>query len=264
MSSIKQMLSESKRRLDVDEYLAEQLARAGYGGVEITKTPLGTRITVYVVRPGIVIGKGGEGIRSLTRTLEEKFKLFSPIIAVAEVPLPELDPHIMAAKIISSLERGIHFRRACYWALNSIMRAGALGVEIQIGGKLTTERSRQEKFKAGYIPRVGDPVLKNVLRAVAHTQLKPGIFGIKVTIVPPDYKSPDKGMKAEVALAPTPTPTAPPTPLVPVAPQPIQAVTPESPPAAGTPAEAENVKGEAEEVKVSEVQGEEKIEGGSK
>ena len=188
---MKHLIAESKRKAAVDEYLSRELARAGYGGVEISKTPLGTRVTIYAVRPGMVIGRSGENIKRLARTLEEKFGLYNPQIAVAEVPVPELNPYIMATKIASALERGVHFRRACYWALNSIMRAGALGCEIIINGKLTTERARYEKFKAGYIPKVGDPVIKQVKRAVTYTLLKPGLYGIQVTIVPPDYTSPD-------------------------------------------------------------------------
>jgi len=204
MSAIKQIMAESKKRVDIDEYLEKELARAGYGGVEVMKTPLGTRVTVYAVRPGLVIGRGGESIRNLSKTLEEKFGLFNPQIAVAEVPIPELNPKIMASKISSALERGIHFRRACYWALNSIVRAGALGAEITIRGKLTTERSRFEKFRVGYLPRVGDCVQKHVKKAVIHTQLKQGLLGIHVTIVPSTYKSPDyfevKEIPAEVKL----------------------------------------------------------------
>ncbi|MFH1327413.1 MAG: 30S ribosomal protein S3, partial [Candidatus Bathyarchaeota archaeon] len=105
---------------------------------------------------------------------------------------PELNPQIMGSKITSALARGIHFRRSCYWALNNIIKAGALGVEIIISGKLTSERSRREKFKAGYIPKVGDPAMKHVKRAVVYIQLKPGLTGVRITIIPPDYRSPDK------------------------------------------------------------------------
>ena len=134
-------------------------------------------------------------------------------------------PNIMAAKIASSLERGMHFRRICHWSLTSIMRAGALGAEITLSGKLSSERSRREKFKAGYMPRVGDPALKNLKRTVFYIQLPRGLIGIKVVIVPPDYKSPDrvtiKEVPPEVVEAPkeaaaptgvaaTPTETPPP------------------------------------------------------
>ncbi|WP_309493570.1 30S ribosomal protein S3 [Candidatus Hecatella orcuttiae] len=208
MSAIKQIITESKKRVDVDEFLRKALARAGYGGVEIAKTPLGTRVTLYVVKPGLVIGRGGESIKNLARNLEEKFGLSNPQIAVAEVPVPELNPHIMASKIAAALERGVHFRRACYWALTNIMDAGALGAEIVIGGKLTTERARHEKFKAGYLPKVGDSVLKKIPRAVVYTLLKQGLFGVQVTIVPPDYKSPDQ---IEIKESPPATVAAPPS-----------------------------------------------------
>ncbi|MEM3736780.1 MAG: 30S ribosomal protein S3 [Candidatus Bathyarchaeia archaeon] len=211
MSAIKQIVSESWRRASVDEFLQKELAKAGYGGVEITKVPLGTRLTIYAVRPSMVIGRGGVGIKNLSKRLEDEYKLFNPQIAVVEVPVPELNPHIMAAKIASALERGIHFRRTCHWALNSIMKAGALGAEIIISGKLSSERARHEKFKAGYIPKVGDPVLNNLKRAVLYIQLPRGLFGIKVVIVPPEYKSPDIVEIKEVApeVVETPKETAP-------------------------------------------------------
>jgi small subunit ribosomal protein S3 len=72
------------------------------------------------------------------------------------------------------------------------MEAGALGAEIVISGKLRTERARFEKFRAGYLVKCGDPSLKYMQRAVAHIQLKPGMFGIRVRIMPPDTVFPDK------------------------------------------------------------------------
>ncbi len=199
MSAIKQIVTESLKRVEVDDFLRRELTRAGYGGVEITKVPLGTRLTVYAVRPSIVIGRGGTGIRNLSKRLEEEYKLFNPQIAVVEVPIPELNPHIVAAKIASALERGIHFRRACHWALNSIMKVGALGAEIIISGKLSSERSRHEKFKAGYVPKVGDSAMKDLMRTVLFIQLKRGLFSVKIVIVPPDYKSPDRVAVKEAA-----------------------------------------------------------------
>jgi small subunit ribosomal protein S3 len=72
------------------------------------------------------------------------------------------------------------------------MEAGALGAEIVISGKLRTERARFEKFRAGYLVKCGDPSLKYMQKAVAHVQLKPGIFGVRVRIMPPDTVFPDK------------------------------------------------------------------------
>jgi small subunit ribosomal protein S3 len=72
------------------------------------------------------------------------------------------------------------------------MDAGALGAEIIISGKLRTERARFEKFRAGYMPRCGEPPLKYLRKAEVHVQLKPGIFGIRVKVMPPDAVFPDK------------------------------------------------------------------------
>jgi small subunit ribosomal protein S3 len=85
------------------------------------------------------------------------------------------------------------------------MEAGALGVEIIISGKLRTERARYEKFRAGYLPKCGDPAMKYMRKAEVHVQLKPGIYGVKVRIMPPDAKFPDK---LEIVEAPLEEETA--------------------------------------------------------
>jgi len=124
------------RNLELDEYLASTLKDAGYGDVEVQKTPIGTRITLYVTRPGLVIGRKGTGIKDLTTRLEEKFGLTNPQISVLEVSVPELNPKIMCNRIAQLIERGTAFRRAAMWSMNTIMNAGALGVEVSIAGKL--------------------------------------------------------------------------------------------------------------------------------
>lgn len=192
MSVVKHFISESIKKNEIDEFLQKELARAGYGGVNISKTPLGTHIVIYAMRPGLVIGRGGGTIRELARILEEKFNVPNPQISVSEMEIPELNAYVVASRIASALQRGIHFRRSGYWALNRVMEAGALGVEIIISGKLRTDRSRYEKFKAGYLPKCGDAALKYVRKAGVDVQLKPGTLGVKVRIMPPDAEFPDK------------------------------------------------------------------------
>jgi len=111
---------------------------------------------------------------------------------VASVDTPELVPQVVASQIAQSLERGVHFRRAAYWSLQRIMNSGARGAEITIRGKLSTERARYEKFRDGYLPRCGDPALKAVRAAVTAIQLKQGLFGISVKILPADARFPDQ------------------------------------------------------------------------
>ncbi|MEM2994707.1 MAG: 30S ribosomal protein S3 [Candidatus Bathyarchaeia archaeon] len=192
MSAVKHFIAESRKRTEIDEFLQRKLERAGYGGVSISKTPLGTNIVVYAMRPGLVIGRGGENIKELAEILEREFKVSNPQISVSEIEVPELNAYVVASRVASALERGVHFRRAGFWALSQIMEAGALGAEIIISGKLRTERARFEKFRAGYMPKCGDPALKYLRKAEVHVQLKPGIFGVKVRIMPPDAVFPDK------------------------------------------------------------------------
>lgn len=192
MSAVKHFIEESVKKAEIDEFLRNEFEKAGYGGVTVTKTPLGAHIVIYVMRPGIVIGRGGETIRELATILEEKFGLPNPQISVAEIEIPELNAHVVASRVTSALKRGVHFRRAGYWALNQVMEAGALGAEVIISGKLRTDRARYEKFRAGYIPKSGDPARRYIRRAELHAQLKPGILGVKVRIIPPDAKFPDQ------------------------------------------------------------------------
>ncbi|MDH5451077.1 MAG: 30S ribosomal protein S3, partial [Candidatus Bathyarchaeota archaeon] len=79
-----------------------------------------------------------------------------------------------------------------FWALKQIMEAGALGAEITISGKLRTDRARYEKFRDGYLPKSGEPARKYMRAAVLDVQLKPGILGVKVRLMPPEAKFPDK------------------------------------------------------------------------
>ena len=169
----------------IDEYLAREFYRAGYAGVEIMRTPLGTRITIYAERPAIIIGSRGSMIRKLAEVFSKRFGIENPQITVTNVENPELNARVMAFRLAQALERGYHFRRAAFIALRRIMEAGAAGAEIVISGKLTSERARYEKYRAGKIYKAGDMVNYVVDRAVAYALLKPGVYGIEVRIVKP-------------------------------------------------------------------------------
>jgi len=202
LSVTKYFIKDVSRRLEIDELLKNDLKRAGYSHVELTKSPVGTRVVIYAAKPGMVIGRRGQSIKDLTKLLETKFGIENPQLSVAAIEIPEQDPKVVASQVAQALQRGVHFRRAAYWAIQRVMESQALGVEIIIRGKLTTERARYEKFRAGYLPRVGDPVLKTVKVAVVDVQLKQGLFGIKVRILPPTVDFLDKPtMKVVAAVA---------------------------------------------------------------
>ncbi|MCS4541588.1 MAG: 30S ribosomal protein S3 [Euryarchaeota archaeon] len=185
-------ISENIKRLRINEFLLSELRRSGYGGMEIQRTPLGTRIAIYAERPGMVIGGRGKQIKRLTKVLEEEFKIENPQLEVREVEVPELNAMIMAQRIASALERGMHFRRVSYTALKRIMDAGAKGAEIIISGKISGERARYEKFREGHIRKCGEAAENFVLEADVQANLKPGIVGVVVRIMPPYAVFPDE------------------------------------------------------------------------
>jgi small subunit ribosomal protein S3 len=182
MSAIKNVIKNSFRNMELNEFLAQSLKDAGYGGVEVQKTPVGARITVYVTRPGLVIGRKGIGIKDLMAKLEQKFGLQNPQISVLEVTAPELDPNIMCNRIAQLIERGTAFRRAAMWSLNTIMNSGALGVEVIISGKLRTERAHFEKHTIGVVPKSGNIAGHIVRTGVTHVLTKMGLMGIQLRI----------------------------------------------------------------------------------
>jgi small subunit ribosomal protein S3 len=184
----------------VNEYLAKELNRAGYGGMQMNRTPMGTQITVYAEKPGMVIGKGGKLIRKITRDLDHKYRLDNPQVDVQDVGRGDLNSQVVANRLASSLERGWYFRKAGQSMLRRVMDAGARGCEIVISGKLTGPRSRTEKFIAGYIKHSGKPAIEIVDKGYSVAIKKLGVIGCQVRIIPPDVTPPDQFKIIEVQV----------------------------------------------------------------
>ena len=210
MSAVKNVIKNNFRNMELNEFLAAALKDAGYGGVEVQKTPVGARITVYVTRPGLVIGRKGTGIKDLMAKIEQKFGLPNPQISVLEVTTPELNPHIMANRIAQLIERGTAFRRAAMWSLNTIMNSGALGVEVIISGKLRTERAHFEKHTIGVVPKSGDIAGQIVTTGVSHVLTKMGLMGIQLRIasraaLPQEFELKNGSAETQAAAPPAPS-----------------------------------------------------------
>lgn len=209
-TTVKSILITSRSYSDLDEFFQKELRDAGYGGLEVQKSPVGTTLKVYVARPGLAIGRRGTGIKDLTDKVAAKFGFPNPQIAVTEVENPELNSRIMASRIAQIVSRGTAFRRAAQWSVNNIINAGAAGVEISIAGKLRSDRSHGEKYRAGVVPKSGDTAARSVSEATTDVLLKLGLYGIKVKIalkdaIPPDFllKEDVKEEKQEDATAQT-------------------------------------------------------------
>ncbi len=191
------------KRVELETFLERELARAGYGGVDIKRILTGTRVTIYVERPGMVIGRKGKSIKQLTDDLEQKFGLEKPQVEVVEIPKPQLSGPIMAKHIAFTLERGLTVRRVGQSMVRTIIGAGARGVEIIISGRIAGERSRSSRFYEGYLSKAGEPVKSLVSHGQAVAKLKAGIVGIKVNIMPPDVALPGE-IKLEKVAAEAP------------------------------------------------------------
>ena len=196
MTIVREMLKERVRRVQVHDHVQKRTTRAGFGGLSIQRTPLGTHVRIAAERPGLVIGRKGSDIQRLTEELERKFGYENLQVEAGEVTRFALNPLIMAAKVANALERGWNYRRAGNSMLQRIMDAGARGCQITIAGKLTGLRHRTEKFLSGHIKFCGEPALQLMDVGIAQAKLKPGTIGVKVAIMKPDAVLP-----AEITIA---------------------------------------------------------------
>ncbi|MHA1719353.1 MAG: 30S ribosomal protein S3 [Promethearchaeota archaeon] len=175
----------------IDEFLRVELDNSGYSGCSLQKTPMGTRITIQTSRPGLVIGKKGAKIKSLTEAVKNKFNINVPTIDVDTIENPDLNAQIQAERIAYAINKGQNYRRATYSIIRRIIKSGARGVEVHISGKVTSQRARNQVFRAGVINKCGTPAYEGVDYGVAHLTLKSGVLGIRVAIMPMDYLLPD-------------------------------------------------------------------------
>ncbi len=189
----KKFVKLKEEELEVREYIKNSLGKGRISEVTIEYTPVGEKIVVATNRPGMVIGTRGDKINELTQTLKRRFKLDNPHIEIRDIIEALFDAQLVADDIALSLERkgSLKFKPIAYRTLEAIMRAGALGVELVLSGKLPSDRARSWRFAQGYLKKTGDPA-RVVRRAMAQAKTMAGIIGIKVSILPPDAKIHDK------------------------------------------------------------------------
>lgn len=191
----KKFVAEKIKEFEVGGFIAKQIGKGNYTFFEIKKTPLGEKIVIHTGRPGVVVGKKGENIRTLTMVLKNKFSMDNPQIEVIEVMKPELDAQSMAEQIVNTLERfgPKRFKSTGYQSLQKIMDAGALGAEIIIGGRgVPSTRAKSWRFYNGYLKKCGDVAVSQVGRGFCVANLRSGSIGVKVRIMPPTVDLPDK------------------------------------------------------------------------
>jgi small subunit ribosomal protein S3 len=170
-------LGEDKRIRDM---IREDMGHAGIAEIEIERLPNQVIVIIHTAKPGIIIGRRGATVKQLRQDLEDETGKRIKV-EVQEVDRPDLDAYLVAENIVSQLERRISHGRAMRRAVQQAMRAGAEGVMIACGGRLSgAEMARRETVNEGRIPRHTLRADIDFARAEALTTY--GRIGVKVWI----------------------------------------------------------------------------------
>ncbi|MBI5347437.1 MAG: 30S ribosomal protein S3 [Candidatus Aenigmarchaeota archaeon] len=194
-------IRKAKSQIGLEEFIKSNFQLAKFGDIEVQNTPVGTRIIIYTVTPGLVIGSGGERIRELSDEIKEKFGIANPQIDVQKILNPDINPSIIAKNIALAIENNVNYKRLGNHYVSRIMKAGAVGCEIVLSGKFSGQRGRTERFIAGYLKKCGEPSERDVLKGFAVANPKLGNVGIsvKIMIKPPSQPLKRKAEKSEAA-----------------------------------------------------------------
>jgi small subunit ribosomal protein S3 len=166
--------------IKVREMLRKKLAAAGISKIQIERPAKNARVTIHTARPGVVIGKKGEDIEKLRKEVTAMMGVPTHI-NVSEVRKPELDAQLVAESIAQQLERRIMFRRAMKRSVGNAMRLGALGIKINVSGRLNgAEIARSEWSREGRVPL--HTLRADIDYGFAEAKTTYGIIGVKVWI----------------------------------------------------------------------------------
>ena len=181
-------ISNVKQDVLIRKYLIKTQKDAGIDKVEIARNAKKINIDVHTGKPGVLIGRGGNGIEELKKTLHRKFlsnpagiRLSDINLNIKEVAQPNLSAQIVVQQMILDIEKRMPFRKVIKQTIGKIERAGALGVKVAIGGRLNgAEIARTEKLVFGKVPLNTLRADIDYARGTAHTTY--GCIGIKVWI----------------------------------------------------------------------------------
>ncbi len=166
--------------LKIREFIQKECKQAGVARVIIERPHKKCRVTVHTARPGVIIGKKGADIETLRKKLA-KMTDSELHLNIVEVRKPELDAALVAESIAQQLERRISFRRAMKRAVQNSMRMGALGIRVNVAGRLGgAEIARTEWYREGRVPL--HTLRADIDYATYDAKTPYGIIGIKVWI----------------------------------------------------------------------------------
>ena len=166
--------------IKIREELMKQLKQAAVSRIVIERPHKKCRVTIHSARPGVVIGKKGADIEKLRKSVA-KLTDSDVVINIVEIRKPELDAQLVAESIAQQLERRIMFRRAMKRSVQNAMRLGALGIKVNVGGRLNgAEIARSEWYREGRVPL--HTLRADIDYGFAEAKTTYGIIGVKVWI----------------------------------------------------------------------------------
>jgi small subunit ribosomal protein S3 len=188
----------------VREYLRKKLAQASVSRIQIERPARNARITIHTARPGMVIGKKGEDIEALRQHVSTMMGI--PVhINIEEIRKPELDAKLVAESIAQQIQRRIMYRRAMKRAVTNTMRLGALGIRVNVAGRLNgAEIARSEWYREGRVPL--HTFRADIDYGFAEANTTSGVIGIKVWIFKGEVFEGAEEEENAAADKPTPNP----------------------------------------------------------
>ena len=166
--------------LKVRDFLKNKLRFSSVSKVEIDRSAQNFNVSIHTSRPGIIIGKKGEEIENIKKSIE-KIVNRPAQVQIKEVRKPDLDATILAEGIAQQLERRVQFRRAMKRAVQSALRQGAKGVRTEVSGRLGgAEIARTEWYREGRVPL--HTLRADVDYGTAEAATTYGIIGVKVWV----------------------------------------------------------------------------------
>ncbi|GIX13017.1 MAG: 30S ribosomal protein S3 [Paracoccaceae bacterium] len=164
----------------IRKFIRERCGQAGISRIIIERPHRKCRVTIHAARPGVIIGKKGADIENLRREVA-KLTPSELHLNIVEVRRPEIDAYLVGENIAQQLERRVSFRRAMKRAVQNAMRMGALGIRVNLSGRLGgAEIARTEWYREGRVPL--HTLRADIDYAVVEAKTAYGVIGIKVWI----------------------------------------------------------------------------------
>lgn len=172
-----------KQEIAIREYLEKKLKEAHVDSMSIERTPKDLSITILAGKPGVVIGRGGQGLEDLRKHIERNILQFKTKVKLHIQPVnqPALSAAIVGQNAVAEIEKRIPFRRVMKQSIEKVMAAGAKGVKIRMAGRLNgVEIARREVLGAGKMSLI--TIRSNVDYALVEAHTMYGKIGVKVWI----------------------------------------------------------------------------------